>query len=532
MGPDELEKIQKAARVVAMLIATELQSPYAMTKDTTLEASPPSGDNLRFQTHHHQAAPKDSIIAEMGDQHVGDRIFCTVDGIYVSTANMDVEHATPYATIVQRQKAFLDFLNKNPEFSDMFLKIKIGETDMRDFFKNDPNDSYEIKGTKYFYKCAYNAIDNLWLLSHGENTSKGKKDFMVWADGKELDIVEAVKRKGGEKRGIFIDVMPKVGRKPIAKINGQEIYAGMGLGKFIRQWIAEKYRQSFALHKEFYEAGFVVLQNRLDESRALDSAGKPQAAHDMLRDLTKNVHMGVTALSAPLQRHSDSETDSDDAEKVRDTLTDHYIEAADEETHLSKEIKRLIGGKYPDEAAEVCQNLSRIIINHIEVVKDFSLHGLYESINFPSISLEDIKAEISFFDKTYKAIAEAENKINGLELEKKTDRKKSNDEHSGSSSTAWPVNKSVEKLKKADREIERLYAEIERLKASQRQRAAKRRAAILQAQSGSPLPIPTPETHFSGRGGLAAASQKRPLPDDDKKSSDTATLGSNSKRRK
>jgi len=528
MGPDELEKIQKAARVVAMLIATELQSPYAMTKDTTLEASPPSGDNLRFQTHHHQAAPKDSIIAEMGDQHVGDRIFCTVDGIYVSTANMDVEHATPYATIVQRQKAFLDFLNKNPEFSDMFLKIKIGETDMRDFFKNDPNDSYEIKGTKYFYKCAYNAIDNLWLLSHGENTSKGKKDFMAWADDKKLDIEMAVQENGGKQRGVFIDVILEKGKDAIAEINGQEIYAGMGLGKFIRQWVAEKYKESFALHKAFYLQGFSVLDKELAEVRSLNLAGKTEEAHDALKEVTKHVHMGLSALSAPLERHSDSEPDSDGSGEVRDVLTIHHVEAADEETHISKEIKAFIRNKDPADEHGLRQNLNGMIVKYSAVLTKSDIGVLYDCIDFPNISLADIQSEFAFFDNTYKEIAKLHSELDELELKQQTDHKKNNPDNAGSSSTTLMSDDAAEKLKKAEQEIEKLYARINALKAGQRQRAANRREAMRQAPAEAPpLPTSMPEIHFAE----GEASQKHPL-EDDKKSSDTTTIGSNSKRQR
>jgi len=528
MNPNELEKIQKAAQAVAMAIATELKPPYPMDKILDLEDSPPIRGKPHFQQHDYQDAPKAQIIEQMGDQYVEGRVFCTVDRIYVSTSNVDIDHATAYETITQRQKEFLAFLNKTPEFAEAFLKIKLGDTHMSDFFKNDSSHSNEIKGTKYFYKCSYNAIDNLWLISHGENTSKGKKDFMAWADDKKLDIEMAVQENGGKQRGVFIDVILEKGKDAIAEINGQEIYAGMGLGKFIRQWVAEKYKESFALHKAFYLQGFSVLDKELAEVRSLNLAGKTEEAHDALKEVTKHVHMGLSALSAPLERHSDSEPDSDGSGEVRDVLTIHHVEAADEETHISKEIKAFIRNKDPADEHGLRQNLNGMIVKYSAVLTKSDIGVLYDCIDFPNISLADIQSEFAFFDNTYKEIAKLHSELDELELKQQTDHKKNNPDNAGSSSTTLMSDDAAEKLKKAEQEIEKLYARINALKAGQRQRAANRREAMRQAPAEAPpLPTSMPEIHFAE----GEASQKHPL-EDDKKSSDTTTIGSNSKRQR
>lgn len=92
---------------------------------------------------------------------------CFIHGDYVNIAHID--HFESVKVIQERQRAFLDKMNKEPGFGEFVLSL-----DGMDKFFVLVGDEY--MGTLLFYTVYFNAIDNLWLSCEACNCQKSASD--------------------------------------------------------------------------------------------------------------------------------------------------------------------------------------------------------------------------------------------------------------------------------------------------------------------------------------------------------------------
>ena len=191
--------------------------------------------------------------------------FCMTHAGFTPRSGMDMEHADPYEHIRKKQQRLLTFLNNTPEFAKTLMKIP----PMNEFMRIKPGTS-RVQFSRYFILRGYNAIDNMWLLCHVCNLSKGASGPVEWVGEKPLfkhpfrgdPFKKCVSDAGGLQEGVLVDRIfsPDPGAPFLQRGNGERVslYQGKGaeLGAFIRSWFSRSNEAIFRKCRMF-QAGVV-----------------------------------------------------------------------------------------------------------------------------------------------------------------------------------------------------------------------------------------------------------------------------------
>ncbi|RAP24976.1 hypothetical protein DID73_00285 [Candidatus Marinamargulisbacteria bacterium SCGC AG-343-K17] len=152
-------------------------------------------------------------------------LLCFGCGHYLDVGLFDVDHVQSSRWIIERQRAFIDRMNHDPEFAINALK----DPRARDFVHLVAKETgFVYKGTKLFYRMYHNALHNLWLLCKKCNggSSKHDGDFMEWFHGVEFfgpSFVDSLKPL--DYSGIIITSKD-----------------GVGIGEAARSWFLTHHR--------------------------------------------------------------------------------------------------------------------------------------------------------------------------------------------------------------------------------------------------------------------------------------------------
>lgn len=125
------------------------------------------------------------------DTHGNKLTPCFIHGDYVNITHID--HFESVKVIQERQRAFLDKMNKEPGFGEFVLSLD----GMDKFFVLVGG---EYMGTLLFYTVYFNAIDNLWLSCEACNCRKSACDPLEYLRKQPLYGEDFIKQLGEVKR--------------------------------------------------------------------------------------------------------------------------------------------------------------------------------------------------------------------------------------------------------------------------------------------------------------------------------------------
>ncbi|MCD6056048.1 MAG: hypothetical protein K0R12_1010 [Gammaproteobacteria bacterium] len=339
-----------------------------------------------------------------------------------------IEHAYPFAKIRENQERLLNYLNNpaNNEVRDAFLAVEA----ISDFFGRD--EEGQVRGTLYFYKLCYNAIQNLFLMCQSCNANKSAKDPIAWFGGSTdyfgQPFLDHLEELGNWHEGVlFIRVYqidPEESPLPV-RLSSQEDpedptsqkdlimlpsnnTVTQGLGKVVRKWFLNTYGSIFKAHRDFYNNNYELFKEHLRILREnlakddIDGIVKQQLTIQLalqvrkeMRTLTAiqkelvNRHVSAAALRFAAVAAGSPTSDSSDNSQVEGSLNRDLIEDFKNDLtikHATHRIRTLVKILCNEEVAarifDYCHSLSREFKipgdNWLEVLANFKLYATFK----------------------------------------------------------------------------------------------------------------------------------------------------------
>lgn len=334
--------------------------------------------------------------------------YCVATGRVFPIDMFDIDHTIPFVYIRNKQEKLLTHLNaeENVEFARGFLAVRGIDA----YFGED--DINVIYGTNRFYKLCYNDIDNLLLLCHAANMSKGSHDSLAWF-GKQPsfgeEFVNAVRDAGGLHDGVITQKIcrPTDRTVMIGDIRCQLHHGrGVGLGKFITEWFEATYPKYTIGIKRAYADIWQKIEGQFNMRLSTNTAKAKHSCEMLATVISREVAAITEFYSRPIsdsQRES-SHTSSDCSEEndLRCKLTTMKLSQVLKQMHILKKIKRLIAEHNPEITQDIVVELYDciapydIFIAPVEV-QDEVLTGIYDGLvqkykSGSKFTIDEIKA--------------------------------------------------------------------------------------------------------------------------------------------
>jgi hypothetical protein len=283
----------------------------------------------------------------------------------------------------QKQSSLLKYLRDNEEFTTAFLQ----EDGMSDFFKMSnestkekedrekkqlppPSNPQTVMGTRLFYLLCYNDQNNIWLLCHGCNITKGSKDTLSWFKEHSRfgsPFLSAVTEAGGLHSGLLIDkIYKESGDDYVMQIDSESIRIPCesnitkGIGEFVVSWYQQHHQGDYITNKALYEGIDDLTKVELDVIRELRNNCQDKEANKRQKYLSKVLHESTdvyreTLKQQPKASASPESEENSPSSSTSDILQAEYearaVQQAKERWHnryCEKDIRRLIKKAYPN----------------------------------------------------------------------------------------------------------------------------------------------------------------------------------------
>jgi signal transduction histidine kinase len=225
-------------------------------------------------------------------------------------------------------------------------------------------------GTPLFYLLCYNDQNNIWLLCHGCNITKGSEDTLNWFKGHPrfaTSFLDAVTVKGGLHPGLLVDkIYKESGSDYVLQVDGESIRIPhesnsiQGIGEFVMSWYKQNHNGEYETTKALYEGMDDLTKTELQAIRELRNNCQDEEADKRQKHAFSVLHecTGVY-LAALSQRPKPSESpvsgENSPSSSTSDIVQAEYearaVQQAKERWHnryAEKDIRRLIKKAYPN----------------------------------------------------------------------------------------------------------------------------------------------------------------------------------------